>query len=167
PYPGNSADVAAVLAVAAGPSAQLSGGLLATREGAFVALHPAGNEPPAPTLVLPIPGRVTVGDLIVSATHVDRPRVAPLGKRVAWLDPVLQDLTVSTPDPGDRIDLGGHTKKLSDALAEAGVPRRLRPGWPVVAAHGKIAWLAGVRVGAWARAGGAETAVLELRLEDT
>ncbi|MBA2338392.1 MAG: tRNA lysidine(34) synthetase TilS [Acidimicrobiia bacterium] len=167
PYPGTAADVLAVLAAVTGPTAQLSGGLLATREGAFVALYPAGNEPPPPTAALAVPGHVTVGDFTVSAARIDPPRVAPLGKRVAWLDSSLQDLTVTTATGGDRIDLGGHTKTVSDALAEAGIPRRLRPGWPVVAAHGKIAWLAGVRVGAWARAGGAETAVLELRLEDT
>lgn len=163
PYPGSAADVAAVLAAATGPTAQLSGGLLASRQGASVAIHPAVTEPPPPAVPLPVPGKAVLADRVVTADRIDRPCVAPLGKAVAWFAPDLDDLVVAGAVAGDRIDLGGHTKKVAEALAEAGVARRLRPGWPVVAAHGKIAWLVGVRVAAWARPDATAGHVIELR----
>ncbi len=51
---------------------------------------------------------------------------------------------------GDRIDLGVGRKRVVRALAEAGVPPRLRPAWPVVTVGAKIAAVPGVRVAAWA-----------------
>ena len=53
--------------------------------------------------------------------------------------------------PGEKIDLGGGSKLARGAMAEAGVPRRLRAAWPVVAAPARIAWLVGARTAAWAR----------------
>ena len=110
----------------------------------------------------PRPGRDHCRRIV--AALVDLPAVPPLGTGVAWLAPAIGDLTVTGAVPGDRIDLGGgHSRKVTDLLADAGVPRRRRPGWPVVVAHGKIAWLVGARVGAWARPGAADPRVIELR----
>ena len=52
---------------------------------------------------------------------------------------------------GDRIDIGTGSKKVADALNEAGIPLRKRPAWPVVECRGRIAWVVGVRVASWAR----------------
>ena len=76
PHPGSASDVAGVMAALTGSTAQLSAGLLATREGAFVAIHhaeatvapgDAGAQP------LAVPGRVTTAAGMVSATNVDLP----------------------------------------------------------------------------------------------
>jgi tRNA(Ile)-lysidine synthase len=164
PYPGTAADVAGVMAAVGGRTAQLSAGFLATREGPFVAIHTAAPGTPLPPQPIPVPGRVETHAGPIAAALVDLPAVPPLGTGVAWLARAVGDLTVTGAAPGDRIDLGGgHSRKATDLLADAGVPRRRRPGWPVVVAHGKIAWLVGARVGAWARPGVADPRVIELR----
>ncbi|MCH8990563.1 MAG: hypothetical protein IIA44_02270, partial [Acidobacteria bacterium] len=48
-------------------------------------------------------------------------------------------------ESNERIAIAGGSKRVGDALAEAGVPLRVRPRWAVVEADGTIAWLAGVR----------------------
>jgi tRNA(Ile)-lysidine synthetase-like protein len=61
---------------------------------------------------------------------------------------------------GDRIAICGGSKLVNDALAEAGVPRRVRRAWPVVVAGAKIAAVPGARIAWWARATGTETLTL-------
>lgn len=69
-----------------------------------------------------------------------------------WLDAerVTWPLWVIPPHPGLRmapLGMGGHTRKVSDLLGEAGIPWRLRARWPVVtSAEGKVVWLPGVRL---------------------
>jgi len=61
PYPGSSADVAAVLGAVSGPTGQIAGGFVAVREGPFVAIH-AGEEGEAPPpMQVPVPGEVVFG----------------------------------------------------------------------------------------------------------
>ncbi len=157
PYPGGSREVEVVLAAAGGgPRAgDLSAGLVAVREGPYVTIYRPSEAPaafsPAP---LPVPGRVAAGSWVITSRRVTEPGgPTPLGRRRSRLDPaaVGGDLSVRPARRGDRIDIGGGSKAVSRALAEAGVPSRRRPGWPVVEARGKIAWLAGVRRAAWAR----------------
>ena len=46
----------------------------------------------------------------------------------------------------DRISMGEGTKDVWQALAEARVPKELRPAWPVVELAGQVVWVPGVRV---------------------
>jgi tRNA(Ile)-lysidine synthase len=63
-------------------------------------------------------------------------------------DAVTWPLVVDVPREGDRMrPLGMRgTKKVSDILVDAKVPRRLRQATPVVRSAGEIVWLAGVRL---------------------
>jgi tRNA(Ile)-lysidine synthase len=156
PYPGSEQDVDNVLDVAAGAVAALpvAGGLLATRELPWVTLHPAGAPGSPDPAGLTIPGRVEFGRWIVTATRTRRPPV-PVGRRQADLALATgETLLVRGARPGDRIDIGSGSQPVVEALRVAGVPARLRSGWPVVEAGGRMAWIAGARPAAWAVARG-------------
>jgi len=141
PYPGSAEDVAAVMDAVSGTIGQLAGGLLAGREGPFVTIHsPEAPAVPKP-VELPVPGSVRFGAwLIVSGAEGD----AALGRQGAVIA-ATGPLVVRAVAPGDRIRVRGGTKKVFDALGEAGVPRRLRRRWPVVESGGRIAWLVSIR----------------------
>ena len=153
PYPGTSREVEAVMAVTMGrePRRDLSDGLVAEREGPYVSIHrpevPHIGEPQE----LTVPGRVQFG------AHVIRAVAAPDGERLKmspdWCRLALPSgqLRVRAAVAGDRVDIGTGSKKVTDALNEAGIPVRKRPAWPVVESRGRIAWVAGVRVASWAR----------------
>lgn len=144
PYPGDADDVAAVLESAAtGVRASLSGGLLAAREGAWVAIYPADAPPPPPPVPLATTGTTRFGPW----------RIEPAGGAVAVgtmtaTVPIGEgEAVVRPPLPGDRVAIGGgHHKTVADALSEAGVPERLRERWPLVEADDTITWIVGVRV---------------------
>jgi len=55
-------------------------------------------------------------------------------------------LLVRFARPGDRIAVPDGRKTVSDALAEVGVPERLRRRWPVVESSGRIVWVVAARV---------------------
>lgn len=153
PYPGTSREVEAVMAVVIGssPRRDLSAGLVAEREGPYVSIY----RPTSPLIddprELSVPGRVRFG------AHLIRAVAAPSGEKVKmspdWCRLALPagTIVVRAPAEGDRIDIGTGSKKVADALNEAGIPRRKRPAWPVVECRGRIAWVAGVRVASWAR----------------
>jgi tRNA(Ile)-lysidine synthetase-like protein len=152
-----------VIAAVSGRTTQLTRGLLASREGPFVAVLRPREPSSATRQSLPVPGPVLTDAGTVTSAAVELPAAPPRGRAVAWLSSTVGDLAVLGASAGDRIDLGGHSRKVADVLADAGVPARRRPGWPVVVAHGKIAWLVGARVGAWARPAAADRRVIELR----
>jgi len=54
----------------------------------------------------------------------------------------------------------GFLALVTGQLAEAGIPRRLRSGWPVVESRGKLALLLGVRAADWVRPDAATTRFL-------
>ena len=86
-----------------------------------------------------------------------------------WLDAdrVTWPLRVTTPQPGLRmapLGLGGHTRKVSDLLSEAGIPWRLRARWPVVRSGDEVVWLPGVRPGHLARLTAATRRMVRLAL---
>ena len=139
PYPGEAADVAAVLDAVSGGTRQLTGALLASREGPWVSVHPAVSLLVPPPITLPVPGTVTFGPWRIGAGTAS-PGLGRLGAVVAG-----GHLVVRAAMAGDRIAIAGGTKKVFDALAEVGVARRLRACWPVVEADGAVAWLVGVR----------------------
>ena len=153
PYPGSSREVEAVLAVTLGtvPRRDLSDGFMAEREGPYVAVY----RPVAPRvgkpLELTVPGRVQFGE------HVIRATAAPSGEKTNmshdWCRLALPRgrIVVRAAQEGDRVDIGTGSKKVADALNEAGIPVRKRPAWPVIESRGRIAWVSGVRVASWAR----------------
>jgi tRNA(Ile)-lysidine synthase len=138
PYPGTFADVAAVLGAVAGPAASLSGGLIAARERPYVALHRGDRPEPLEPVELSVPGAARFGGWKIESGRVGLGRN---GAMIAADGPLM----VRAVRPGDRISIRGGSKKVSDALAEAGVPLRLRPRWPVVESGGRIAWLVSIR----------------------
>ena len=54
-------------------------------------------------------------------------------------------MRIRAPRSGDRIAIGGGTKKLGDLLAERGIPRSLRAQQPVIEDTLGILWIPGVR----------------------
>ncbi len=153
PYPGTSREVEAVLAVTLGtvPRRDLSDGYIAEKEGPYVAIHrPLNPKPPEP-IELPVPGRVIFGPHVITAM----PRAADASVRMShdWCRLALPSgkLVIRAPAPGDRVDIGTGSKTVADALNEAGIALRKRSAWPLVESRGRIAWVAGVRVAAWAR----------------
>lgn len=170
PYPGCAGDVDGILEVAAGSSAgsSLSGGLQASREGPWVVVYRPGDpRVPAPVR-LPVPGLVEFGRHRIGAEALPQaPVPAPLGRSRALLslDPDAP-LLVRPAVSGDRLDIGSGHKPVAEVLREAGVPARLRPGWPVVESGGRMAWVAGARAAAWA-APGRPGPVTMLREEST
>jgi tRNA(Ile)-lysidine synthase len=170
PYPGTAREVASVLAVASGgPATTLADGLQVAREGPMVALFQAAAVAVPTPLSLAVPGSQSFGaQHSITATVADRiPRPRPIGRRLAFadVDVVGTRLTLRTAASGERIDIGGGSKLVRDAMAEGGVPYRLRATWPVVEARGRIVWVAGVRLAAWAAPTDATGRVLLLSRE--
>jgi tRNA(Ile)-lysidine synthase len=164
PYPGTSREVAAVLAVAHGeqPRSDLSDGLVVEREGPHLAFHrPLAVTTPA-AAQLPIPGQVDFGRQLIMARYVasgDKAHMSHDRCRVSLGD---ENLRIRTPKPGDTIDIGVGSKSISDAFSESAVPVRKRSAWPVLEHRGRIIWIAGVRVAAWARHEAPDGAWIEL-----
>ena len=150
PYAGTSADVTAVLRVAAGDAGRLptGGGLVAAAEAGELVVYPAG-EPPAPDRPVALTLGETVswgGWSIAAAAASGDPIVGRWTADVAA--GVLTGARVRAAVPGDRIDVGGGSKPVYEALREAGVPGRVRSRWPVVHGGGRMIWVPGARVAA-------------------
>jgi len=153
PYPGTSREVDAVMAVTMGTASRrdLTDGLVAEREGPYVSIHRPVEVHVDEPIALTVPGRVQFGG------HLIRAVAAPSGQKARmspdWCRLALPSgqLRVRAAVSGDRVDIGTGSKKVADALNEAGIPLRKRPAWPVVESRGRIAWVAGVRVASWAR----------------
>ncbi len=153
PYPGSSREVEAVLAVTLGsvPRRDLSAGLIAEKEGPYVAIYrpvvPRVGDPQE----LAVPGRVQFGEHIIRATAAQSGEKASMSHDWCRLALPRGRIVVRAAREGDRVDIGTGSKKVADALNEAGIPVRKRPAWPVVESRGRIVWVAGVRVASWAR----------------
>ncbi|MBE0476573.1 MAG: tRNA lysidine(34) synthetase TilS [Coriobacteriia bacterium] len=126
-------------------------GLRAFTEYDTMVVCRAGESLPAlaPAL-LDIPGIAELGEAgSISAEEVapDAPTGGPETATVD-ADRVSGPLIVDSPREGDRMrPLGMRgTKKLSDILTDAKVPRRRRPVTPVVRDGEAIVWVAGVRL---------------------
>jgi tRNA(Ile)-lysidine synthetase-like protein len=156
PYPGSADDVEAVLTVAGGgaTSHQVSGALRVEREGPFVALYVMGDTVPRPVSLV-VPGRTVFGDHALRTELTEAG--ARHGTRTIHVDPATSDgsLEVRAVADGDRIEIRGGSKPVRQALAERGVPIRLRAAWPVLVADAKIAAVPAVRVATWATPAGA------------
>ncbi len=130
----------------------LPGGLKAFGEyGRMLVTRTLGSPARLTPGLLEIPGNVDLGECgSIAAVEV------PVSDIAASADSITIDATgldsalvVDSVRPGDRMRPLGMdgTRKLSDLLIDAKVPRRQRPGTPVVRAGGRIIWLAGVRMG--------------------
>lgn len=152
PYPGSAADVAAVLAVAAGVErrATLTADLIADSEGPHVAVYRPATAVPDPVR-LAVPGTVHFGVHTVRVEPTHRAPWVRSGTSVLDAGAVGSEVVLRATATGERIEIRGGSKLVRDALAEAGVPVRLRSAWPLVVVGGKIVAVAGVRVAHWAR----------------
>jgi tRNA(Ile)-lysidine synthase len=129
----------------------LPGGLRAFSEYATLVISraPIGDGPLAPAL-LSVPGTADLGGAgMLSAQDAD-PRALVDDALVALIDAdrFRGPLTVDSFRAGDRIRPLGMcgTRKVSDVLTDAKVPRRERLSVPVVRDGESIVWLAGVRM---------------------
>ncbi len=168
PYPGVGDDVRAVLRVAAGeaPCLAIQGGHLVCREGPWVVLRPAEPPPPSGPVPLPVPGEAAFGAWVLAAEGpLEWREPIPVGRRRALTDPAVASagLTVRAAASGDRVDTGQGSKAVAEALREVGVPARRRGDWPVVESGGRIVWVAGSRLAAWAAPRGPAVVVLGLK----
>jgi tRNA(Ile)-lysidine synthase len=69
-----------------------------------------------------------------------------------WLNQKMLELPLwaRARQPGERfrpLGMGGHSMKLSDFMINNNLPRRARPGWPLVVSGEEIAWVPGYRMG--------------------
>ncbi len=108
-----------------------------------------GGERVAPGL-LPLPGHVDLGPAGSITACAERPdeTLGSPGTIVIDADTVGPELTVGPWREGERMRPLGMTgsRKLSDLLTDAKVPRRWRGLVPVVRDGEKVVWLAGVRM---------------------
>lgn len=153
----------------------LPGGLRLERVGeALRAVEREIAPPDYPAQPLSVEGHVTwpVGGIRVKATvHQDRGRVVAgdgAGRTRAWfdLDRLTRPLSVRKFAPGTRIRPYGSTgtKRITDLLGEAGIPRRSRPTWPVVTDAAQVIWVPGARAAHVARVSEGTRQILELSL---
>ena len=161
PYAGVAADVDAVLDVAAGTVKRrsLSKELLVAREDPYVAIYTPADSDPDP-VVLEVPGTVRLGVHVVRIEPASLPLLGRHGTSLLDATMLGDRVVVGPAGEGERIEIQDGSKPVRDALAEGGVPERLRSAWPTVLVGGKIAAIAGIRVAAWARPRGGETLVL-------
>lgn len=92
------------------------------------------------------PGRMQTR--AVPLAGVNRIRVLGLERlQIFDLGEVHFPVLLRGPRPGDRLTMedGQGSRKLSDLLSEAGVPRSLRPGQPVLEDANGILWAPGIR----------------------
>ena len=135
PYPASFDEVQRMLAVVDGstPRAEVEGGLLVLRDRACCWI---GSKPVCPDPALMEDGlcwgswSFSVGTLKRGSTLSGRVPVGAL---------------VRGAQSQDRISMGEGTKHVWQALAEVGVPKELRPAWPVVEVAGQVVWIPGVR----------------------
>jgi tRNA(Ile)-lysidine synthase len=103
----------------------------------------------APSL-LSVPGITALGEAgTISAEIADPTDITGSASSIVFdAGRVSGELTVDGPRPGDRMrPLGMQgTRKVSDLLVDAKVPKRARAAVPVVRDGERIVWLAGVRM---------------------
>jgi tRNA(Ile)-lysidine synthase len=143
---------------------ELGGGVEAHAEHGHVRFT-VGPRAEEPEEILTVPGSCVFGTWEVRA-ELEAGVPAAEGPDLAVLDPgaLGRSVVVRAWRDGDRmhpLGLGG-TKSLQDLFTDRKVPRSLRHTLPVVAANGRIVWIAGVAVSEEfaAKPGASESAVL-------
>jgi tRNA(Ile)-lysidine synthetase-like protein len=145
----------------------LPGGLVARRVGDEVRLGPpAGAGVALPDEVpVPVPGRLELPGWTVRTSLVAAGEEEATAPWRALLDPeAVAGLTVGRRRPGERIELAGMRgrRRVQDLLVDEKVPRGERDALPVFRTPRGVAWVAGLRVAAWARARGGPALLLEV-----
>lgn len=155
----------------------LPGGLRLERDGARLRALRRTPEPVAPEgpIELAEEGRTVwpaAGIVVRARVHGDHETVGTppdAGSHRAWfdLDRLTRPLRVNTFAAGTRMrPFGGSgSRKVSDVLGEAGIPRRMRMVWPVVYDAREILWVPGARAADVARVVDQTHRILELSLE--
>jgi tRNA(Ile)-lysidine synthase len=128
----------------------LPNGLRAESEYDRLVVSRSGNEVPvvAPSL-LTIPGTADLGPAgCITAEEVAPDDIAGEADSVTIAADSLRSLVIDSMRLGDRMRPFGMdgTRKLSDLLIDAKIPRRERGLVPVLRDGGRIVWLAGVRM---------------------
>ncbi|MBI5137626.1 MAG: tRNA lysidine(34) synthetase TilS [Nitrospirae bacterium] len=147
-----SAHVAAVLALAAGPSGRatdLPHGLTAVAEAKLIRIA-AGPPPTAPAeggeVTLALPG---ITPLPWAGLAIEARPAPAMPEGDGWLlFTVDGPLTARPRRPGDRFcpaGMGGHSQTLKDFLISRKVPRRARDRVALLCADGALLWVAGLR----------------------
>ena len=107
----------------------------------------------------------------VRASAGELRRTPGAGAYCAWFD--LDRLTIPPLmhkfAPGTRMRPFGAsgTRKVSDVLSEAGIPRESRRVWPVVTVDSEVIWVPGARAAEYARVGDGTARILELALGES
>jgi len=152
PYAGSASDVDAVLRVAERQidTVTLTNGLLATREGPYVAIVPQLDGPPEEVKIA-VPSSIDFAGTMITFESVDAASVTR--RSTLLIDPAVLDrgAVVRRCHEGDRIEIEGGSKGVRTVLSEHEIPIRLRSTWPVVVSDGRIAVVVGVRVAPWAK----------------
>ncbi len=164
PYAGTADEVAAGLEVAGGAGRRhIAAGWQLEREGPWLVAH-CGDPAPPDAVACSLPGSARFGALQVEVA----PAPTVLVRRSSLLAgaAVGGELRLRPGAAGERIEIASGSKLIRDVLAEADISRRLRPAWPVVEAHGRIAAVAGIRSAPWARGAIGEEAVYEVRVAE-
>jgi tRNA(Ile)-lysidine synthase len=128
----------------------LPGGLAARGEGGSLVVMPPGDAPLLAPALLTLPGtaRLGPGGSIVAEDAGPEPLPEEPSTILIDADSVGDTLVVDSVRAGDRIrPLGMEgSRKISDVLTDAKVPRRLRGTTPVVRDAERVVWVAGVRM---------------------
>lgn len=169
PHGGSYEEVAALLDVAGGrrAGAELAGGLRVEREGPMVVMR-LSDPPPAASIELDVPGSVVFDRWLLQLSLADVPaEPRRIGARTLYLDAGVtgESVVIRPGQPDDRIEIGTGTKPVREAMAEAGVARRLRARRPVVVARGRVAAIPGVRAASWAWPSEGTTRYLVARID--
>lgn len=145
----------------------LPGGLRAVSEYGTMVILCAETEHRrvAPTL-LTLPGSADLGPFgtLIAETADSTDKLGDPDSVVVDVGTVSSEFTVDSVRTGDRMRPLGMTgsRKLSDMLTDAKVPKRLRGGVPVVRDGEQIVWLAGVRMSDEYRVTGETTRAIRL-----
>ncbi len=148
PYAPDRSAIQRMLEVVKGSSAaaEVNPGLRARLVGAHLVIErapvPASVAAPATEIV---GQRTAWSDWAFESTVLEGPNVAPMSDRRLIAPADAGPWQVRSSQPQDRVT----GRRVSDALADAGVAAADRAGWPVVTCGDDPVWIPGVRSRVW------------------
>lgn len=152
PYPPGNDATSRILDVVGGRvrGTEVTPGLRASVHGPYLLIERAAedtdHDPPGP---VPVADGVVWAGWRFRTEAVSGPLVAPLSPRRIVVPGTLADrLVVRAAGADDRVT----GRRVSFALADAGIRPDDRRGWPVVLVDGDPGWLPGIRARSWSTA---------------